>query len=119
MLAAVLAAAAIAKLAAPGDSRAAFATFGLRTEPARSVTWGVVVAAELALAAGVAAGLDAAAYAAAVLMALFAAAIALALARGQAGRPCACFGARSRVTPVALGRDVALAGAFAALPQLP
>src|SRR4051794_1348167 len=119
MLAAVLAAAAVAKLAAPDDSRAALATFGLRSPASRTAAWGSVVVAELALAAGVAAGLDAAAYAAAGLMALFAAAIATALARGQAGRPCACFGARSRVTPVALGRDVALAGAFAALPQLP
>src|SRR3954454_16565098 len=119
MLAAVLAAAAVAKLAAPGDSRAALATFGLRSPASRTAAWGAVVAAELALAAGVAAGLDAAAYAAAGLMALFAAAIGVALARGQAGRPCACFGARSTVTPLGLARDVALAPAFAAPPQLP
>src|SRR3954471_10456740 len=118
MLAAVLAAAAVAKLAAPADSRAALATFGLRSRASRTAAWGAVVAAELALAAGVAAGLDAAAYAAAALMALRAATRGAPPARGRAGPPCACFGARSTVTPLARARDVALAAAFAALPQL-
>ena len=80
MLAAVLAAAAVAKLAAPADSRAALATFGLRGERGRSLVWIVVVSLELALAAGVAAGVDAAAYAAAGLMACFAGALAGVLA---------------------------------------
>ena len=119
MLAAVLAAAAVAKLAAGDDSRSALATFGLRGERSRAVAWGALVATELALAAAVAAGLDAGAWGAAALMALFAGAVALALARGRAGAPCACFGARSRVTPVALGRNAVLAGAFAAVPAIP
>ena len=119
MLAAVLAAAAVAKLAAPADSRAALATFGLRGEGSRALAWVVVVGLELVLAAGVAARIDAAAYAAAGLLACFAAAVAVALARGRAGAPCACFGARSRVSAAALARDVLLAGAFAALPALP
>src|SRR5438094_664258 len=119
MLAAVLAAAAVAKLAAPADSRAALATFGLRGGGSRALAWVVVVGLELVLAAGVAARLDAAAYAASGLLACFAAALAVALARGRAGAPCACFGARSRVSGAALARDGLLAGAFAALPALP
>src|SRR3954468_5286777 len=119
MLAAVLAGAAVAKLAAPAEGRAALATFGLRGGTARTIAFAVVVGAELALAAGVAAGVDAAAYGAAALMGLFAAAVGLALARGRAGRPCACFGARSRISALAVGRNVALAIGFAALPSLP
>jgi hypothetical protein len=119
MLAAVLAAAAVAKLAAGDDSRAALATFGLRGPRTRAGAWGALVVAELALAAGVAAGLDAAAFAAAALMALFAVAVGAALAHGRAGEPCACFGARSRVTPTALARDVVLAAAFVSLPFIP
>ena len=52
MLAAVLAAAAVAKLAAPADSRAALATFGLRGEGSRALAWVVVTGLELVLAAG-------------------------------------------------------------------
>src|SRR3954451_6540369 len=119
MLAAVLAGAAVAKLTAPAEGRAALATFGLRGETVRAAAFALVVAAELLLAAGVAAGLDAAAYAAAALMVVFAGAVGVALARGRSGRPCACFGARSRISGLALARDIALAAAFAALPALP
>jgi hypothetical protein len=100
-LAAILSAAAVMKLAAP----------------ARRLLG--VAAAELVLAAGVAGGLDAAAYGAAALMAAFAGWLAWALARGRAGAPCGCFGARSRVGRLALVRALGLAGAFAALPSLP
>jgi hypothetical protein len=119
MLAAVLVAAAVAKLAAPAASRAALATFGLRSETVRAAAWAALVALELVLAAGVAAGLDAAAYAATALTACFAGALAIAVARGRAGAPCACFGARSRVSGAAVARDAVLAAAFAALPALP
>jgi hypothetical protein len=119
MLAAVLAAAAVTKLAAPADSRAALATFGLQGERPRALAWGALVALELGLAAGVAARVHAAAYAAAALMACFAIALAVALTRGRAGAPCACFGARSRVSSAGASRAVVLAGAFAALPALP
>jgi hypothetical protein len=119
VLAAVLAAAAAAKLAAPAESRRALATVGIRGTGAQWALWSAVVAAEVALAAGVAAGLDAAAWVAAALLAAFAAATGYALARGRAGAPCACFGARSRVGAAALGRDVVLALTFAALPALP
>ena len=107
-LAAVLAAAAVLKAADPASSRTALGR-----------AWPLVAALELALAAGVAAGLDAAAFAAAGLMALFAAGMAVLLARGQGGRPCACFGARSRVSGRAVARNAVLAAGFAALPFLP
>src|SRR4051812_37913142 len=119
MLAAVLAGAAVAKLSAPAEGRAALTTFGLRGVTARTIAFASGVAAEFALAAGVAAGLDAAAYGAAALMGVFAIAVALALARGRGGRPCACFGARSRIGGLALARNLALAAGFAALPSLP
>jgi hypothetical protein len=79
----------------------------------------VLAVVEGALAVALAAGSDEAAYAAAGLLTLFAAALAVALARGRAGAPCACFGARSRVTPWAVGRNLALAAAAAAVPFLP
>jgi len=119
VLAALLAAAAISKLAAPRSSRAALATFGVPAGTPRWGTWAAVVAAELALAAGVAAGLDTAAWAAAALLGAFAAVLALALRRGRAGAPCACFGSRSTVSRTAVARNVGLAGAFAAMPFLP
>ncbi len=67
----------------------------------------------------VGAGSDGAAYAAAALMAMFALLLAGALMRGRAGAPCACFGARSRVTPFAVLRNLILAAGFAVLPSLP
>ena len=119
MLAAVLAAAAVAKLAAVSASRAALATFGLRSPRVRAAAHAALVAAELALAAGLAAGLDAAAYAAAALATVFAVALGAALAHGRAGAPCGCFGVRSRVSGAALARASVLAAALAALPSLP
>lgn len=105
-----------AKLAAPVRTRAALATFGLRTEWARAVAWAGATVAEVVLGIGVALGLDAAAWAAAALMLGFAALLANALRTGRAGQPCGCLGARSRVTPLALVRTLALAAAFALLP---
>ena len=78
-----------------------------------------VVALELAIAAGLIAGVSAAAYAGAALLLVFAASTALALLRGKRGAPCGCFGARSRVGPAGVLRDLALAAAFAAVPSLP
>jgi Methylamine utilisation protein MauE len=118
-LAAVLAFAAVSKLAAPGSSQAALATFGLAPGRLRRFVWAVVVAAELAVAVGVAAGSHLAAWCAAGLLFGFAVVLAVALRRGQAGAPCACFGGRSRVTRAAVVRNVGLAAAFAALPWLP
>ncbi|HET6448798.1 MAG TPA: MauE/DoxX family redox-associated membrane protein [Conexibacter sp.] len=115
----VLLGSAAAKLAAPAHTRAALVTFGLITERARVLAWTVAVIAEALLALGVATGLDAAAWGAAVLMLAFAALLARALRVGKAGQPCGCLGARSRVTPAALARTLALAAAFALLPFVP
>ncbi|MGZ5360612.1 MAG: MauE/DoxX family redox-associated membrane protein [Solirubrobacterales bacterium] len=119
LLAGALGGAALAKLSAPRSSEAALATFGFSAGPLRRAAWAGLVAAELALAAGVVAGSDEAAYGAAALMAMFAALMGSALMRGRAGAPCACFGSRSRVSALAVARNLALAAGFAALPSLP
>jgi hypothetical protein len=108
-----------AKLAAPARTRAALATYGLREPRARALAWAGAVAAETALGVGVVLGLDAAAWAAAGLMLAFAALLTRALRAGRAGQPCGCLGARSRVSPLALARTLALAAGFAALPFVP
>jgi hypothetical protein len=119
VLGGALAAASLAKLASPRSSRAAIATFGVTDSRAQAVVWGLLIAAELGLAAGVIAGSDAAALLAAALMATFAATMVAAIMRGRAGAPCACFGARSTIGWPAVARNVVLAVAFAALPLLP
>jgi hypothetical protein len=112
----VLLASAVLKLVDPAGTRAALATYEI---PARHVAWAVLVAVEGALGVAVAAGLDLAAYAAAVLLALFCGAQAVALTRGRGGAPCACFGARGRISRGSVGRAGLLAAAFAVLPLLP
>ena len=119
VLGGVLAAASLAKLASPGTSRAALATFGIPAGRVQAVAWALLIVTELALAAGVVAGSEAAALLAAALMATFAATMVGAMLRGRAGAPCACFGARSTVGWGAVARNTALAAAFAALPLLP
>jgi Methylamine utilisation protein MauE len=118
VLAGVLAVAALSKLTSPSSSRAALASFGFAEGTLRGLAWALLIALELGLAAGVALGSETAAYAAAALMLLLAAVIAGALLRGRAGAPCACFGARSRVSALAVVRNLALAAAFAALPSI-
>ena len=107
------------KLASPGSSRAALATFEVEGEWLRWIGWAILVATELGLAIGIAAGSDGAAWLAAGLMALFAAALVGAILRGRAGAPCACFGSRSTVGWTSVVRNLALAAGFAALPLLP
>jgi hypothetical protein len=119
VLAGVLAGAALAKLARPGSSRAALETFGFSGGWLRDAAWAALIATELGLAVAVAAGVGGAAYAAAALMALFAALMAGALLRGLAGAPCACFGARSKLSWLGVARNLALAAGFAAIPSLP
>ena len=114
-----LAGAALAKLAAPGHSRDALATFGLSRPRTRVVALAALVCLELGLAAGVIAGLSLATYAAAALQLCFAAALTWALRRGRDGAPCGCFGPRSRVRPAAVVRNVLLAGGFAAILLVP
>jgi hypothetical protein len=118
-LAVVLLAAAALKLAQPARSRAALATFGVRSPAPARYAWGAIISAELALAASVAGGSALATYLAAGLLAAFAGVLAVALARGRAGAPCACFGAGSRVSRGGVARNLALAVAFAVTPSLP
>lgn len=115
----MLAVAVLAKLRDPRASAAAMATYGFRSARSQWAALALVVAVESALAAAVALGADGAAYLAAALMLLFAATQASALLAGKAGEPCACFGARSRVGPASIGRNLLLAAGFAALPLLP
>jgi hypothetical protein len=116
---ALLAGAALLKLASPRSSVAALSTFGFTDVRLRWVAWGSLICAELVLGAGVAAGSDQAAYLAAALMALFGLLLVGALMRGRAGAPCACFGSRSRVSRVGVLRNFAMAAGYAALPLLP
>lgn len=118
-LALVLVASSGFKLAGPRSSQAALATFGLRSARTRALVWAALIWTELVLAAGIVAGIDAAALMAASMMIAFAIALVVALVRGRAGAPCACFGSRSRVGWPAVARNLALAGAFAALPLIP
>jgi hypothetical protein len=115
----VLLASAVLKLVDPAGTRAALATYGVRREELARALWAALVAVEAALAVAVGAGVDAAAYTAAGLLAVFCAAQAVALATGRGGAPCACFGARGRVSRASLARTALLAGALAILPLLP
>jgi Methylamine utilisation protein MauE len=119
VLGALLAAAALLKLAAPRRTRAALVTFGVRGERAQRSVFAASVVVELGLAIGVVAGWDAAAWAAAALQLALAGLLARALRAGRAGAPCGCFGARSRVSRAAVARNLALAGGFAAVPFVP
>jgi hypothetical protein len=93
--------------------------FGFSEGRLRDVAWAGLISVELGLAAAVGIGVDAAAIAAAALMALFAALTVSALIQGRAGAPCACFGARSKVSSLGVARNLALAAGFAAIPFLP
>jgi hypothetical protein len=114
----VLLGSALTKLAGGAAARAALGTYGLRGDAAARA-WAALIAVELALAVGVGAGSDRAAWATAVLLAAFAMAQAAALVEGRGGAPCACFGARGRLSRASLGRTVLLTAGFAALPLLP
>ena len=119
LLAAVLASAALLKLARPAASMSALGTFGIQARPVQALTLAAVVALEAALAVGVALGWAAAAWIAAATMLAFAALLARALRAGRRGQPCACFGSRSRVSPLAVVRDVGLGACLLALPFVP
>lgn len=119
VLAAVLLAAVAGKLARPRQATAAMATHGFRTPFSRRLAFAFVVVAESALAVGVALGSDEAAYLAAALMAMFALTLGGEMLRGKAGEPCGCFGPEGKVGWPAIGRNLLLAVAFAAVPALP
>ena len=119
VLGAVLIGAAAAKATAPRATQEALATFGLRRPAARRGVWAGAVLLEGGLGVAVIAGSDAAALAGAALMLGFAAALTRALATGGAGALCGCFGPRSRVSRLAVARDLALAAGLAAVPFVP
>jgi hypothetical protein len=114
----VLAGAALAKLASPRLSIAALSSYGFPEGHLRPIAWAGLIATELVLGVAVALGSDAAAYGAAALMALFASLTVGALMRGRAGAPCACFGPRSKVSWLGVGRNGGLAVSFALVPSL-
>jgi hypothetical protein len=114
----VLLGSALAKLVGGAAARASLGTYGLRGEAAARV-WALLVAVELALAIGVGLGADRAAWAAAGLLAAFTVAQSVALLSGRGGAPCACFGARGRLSQASLLRTVLLTAGFAVLPLLP
>ncbi|MDQ3759838.1 MAG: hypothetical protein M3331_07860 [Actinomycetota bacterium] len=119
VLAGVLAGAALAKLANPSAGREALAGFGFESPVARAVGFWSLIAIELGLAAALVAGSTEAAILGAALMAMFALVMASAIARGRAGEPCGCFGARSRIGWTGVLRNLALAGGFVAVAVLP
>ena len=117
-LASALVAAAGSKLVAGRESRQALRSFGVAGPRLRAIVWGALIAVEAALGLAVAFGVRGANVAAAILMGFFAAALLVALARGRGGRPCACFGSRSRIGLFAVTRAVLLSAGLAALPAL-
>jgi hypothetical protein len=100
-------------------TRAALDTYGIRSPELAHRVWAGLIAVEAFRAGAVGAGVDAAAYAAAALLAGFTVAQSAALMSGRGGAPCACFGARGRVSSGSVGRTALLAAAFALLPLLP
>ena len=115
----VLVAAAVLKAAGGATARAALATYGVRSPQLAMAVWVGLIAVEATLGIGVAAGLSWAASAAAILMAGACAAQVAAILAGRTGAPCACFGARGRLSRASAGRAAALAAAFALVPLLP
>lgn len=115
----VLVAAAGLKAAGGGSARAALATYGVRDPRAQAALWGVLIAVELALGGLVGAGFAWAANAAALFLAAAVAAQVAALAAGRAGAPCACYGAKGRLSTASAGRTAALAALLALAPLLP
>jgi hypothetical protein len=118
VLAVVLLAGAVLKLAGGARARAALGTYGLHGRAA-AIVWAGLVGAEAVLAVGVGAGVDAAAWAAAGLMGAFTVAQAVVFVSGREGAPCGCFGAGGRIGRRSIARSALLAGALAVLPLLP
>jgi hypothetical protein len=106
LLALVLAAAAALKLRDRRRSAEALATYGLGPAGLRLALSGAIAAAELAVAGVLIAGVAWAAWAACGLFGFFALAASIALAGGRGGRPCACFGATSRLRPATAAQSL-------------
>ncbi|HET6550403.1 MAG TPA: MauE/DoxX family redox-associated membrane protein, partial [Solirubrobacter sp.] len=115
----VLVVAAVLKAAGGAAARAAVGTYGIRGPRVAGAVWGGLIAVEVVLGIAVGAGLAWAARVVAVLMAGAAAAQVVAIASGRAGAPCACFGAKGRLSSASAGRAALLAAALAVAPVLP
>jgi hypothetical protein len=103
LLAIVLVAAAAAKLRDRERSAEALTTYGIGPDAVRRTALWAIVAVELALGAALLADARWAAAGACGLFGAFALAGCAALAAGRGGRPCACFGAATRLrraTPI-------------------
>src|SRR3954469_11977455 len=118
VLAVVLLAGAVLKLAGGARSRAALGTYGLHGRAAAAV-WAGLIGAEAVLAVGVGAGVDAAAWAAAGLMGAFTVAQAVGLVSGREAAPCGFFGAGGRIGRRSIARSALLASALAVVPLPP
>jgi hypothetical protein len=112
LLAIVLIAAGLLKLRDRRRSADALATYGIGGDRTRFAALVVIVACELSIAVALLANLAWAADGACALFAAFALASGAALLAGRAGRPCACFGAGSRLRPASVAQAL-LAGALA------
>jgi len=115
----VLVGSAAAKLLAGARARAALRSYGVTRPGAQAALWAGLIAVEAGLGIAVALDIPGAAEAAAALLTVFSIALAVAIARGRAGSPCGCFGARSRIGWGAVARNLVLAAGFAVLPFLP
>jgi thiol-disulfide isomerase/thioredoxin len=115
----VLLGSAAAKLLAGARARAALRSYGVTRAGAQAALWVGLIAVETGLGIAVALDVPGAAGAAAALVVIFALAMVAAIARGRAGSPCGCFGARSRIGWGAVARNLVLAAGFAVLPFLP
>jgi hypothetical protein len=118
-LAGVLLASAAGKARAGRAGRDALRSYGLEGARARAAVWSSTIAVEAGLAIAVAARVPWAAAAVAGLLAVFALILAVAILQGRSGRPCGCFGSRSRIGRPAAGRTALLAVAFTALAFVP
>jgi hypothetical protein len=117
-LSAVLIAAAGSKVVGGRESRLALSSFGVADARVRAALWVGLVGIEGALGIAIAAGVPGAAAVAAGVLALFGIVLTGAFLRGRGGQPCACFGRRSRIGLLAIGRAFLLAAGLAALPLL-
>lgn len=112
LVALVLVVSATTKLVDGTGTRLALATYGIRRPGAAGFAWGLIIAVEVVLAAGLAAGSRPLAWVAATVLGAFTIAQAGALAAGRGGAPCACFGSRGRLSGASVARS-ALLGAVA------
>jgi hypothetical protein len=115
----VLLGSAAAKLLGGPQARAALRSYGITRDQSQAAAWAALVTVETALALGVALDVPAASELAAALLAVFTLALVWAISRGRAGKPCGCFGARSRIGWGAVARTGVLAAGFAALTFVP